>query len=954
MLNQSGEFLARVRLALEDDATRGLKQFGKTADQMAGKQIDIPWLKNVPAQAKQAGSAITDFSDQLKGFTQVGTRQNTIWQDGVGVGSKMTKIYKNQAGAVQEVTSVVDKNGKVTSNALKSVSAGAAKGAGAMAQLGMAMRRAIVVAPVWLILRSAMMGVLSLVKDNIKFLFDLETAMTRIKIVGKGTAEEYTRLQNTLVVLSKVYGVSASDAVEAAKVFAQQGKSITETIQLTQHAMLASQVLGKDVKIVVEDLTAATKGFDIAASQSIGIIDKWINVEKNFAVTSKDLADATKAAGATAHALGITLSEYLGDVTAVIEVTRKTGSEAARGLSFIYARMFSTARKTIQEVARVNIYLDAQKKATSELTGVLRPASDVLGEIADKWKNLGKEERVELAAALGSKRQMVVVNALMQNYNRSMDARIKAITSAGQAEIAFVKLQDTIAFKIKQVSSGWNIFTNALLNTDGFKQATDAMNSFLITLTYVVNAEQGYRAEMSSTITKQKMLAETEMSAASNLKEVIELRDQLLSRPPKDETADRVKNLNNFIEMLSKKEPTIKIAVETGDADQIDEAIRDVQKRAILKKVVLDVQLEYVPKILDAKKLANSMSSKLTGSKANLEQGILNLYKEQAVATEEQYKAALAEFEIKEGIKEFAEAELEAREKLTEPEKEGLKFASKIALFNIKNKDNKEEQLKYEIELTKNLESQYTKHDRNLKVQQLQNALLEEQEELRQKEKDSLTDSFLKIAKIKGLTESSSILAEAALYKQIHGEEAFRKNLELRLKLEERITREKLNQVEVSDETVKLYNIAKKEGIDIARELGKFLTGGITLQQLQEMPRAFESFKRNFSERFEAYQAADFMGIGYRGKGKLGGPRLVGQQGSLIPIQEFEAQKGLRPIEAKVNAPVTVSGININVNAELLGNTKEEIVANLKKKIVDVIQNDAEADKALKDKIELF
>ena len=138
MLNQSGEFLARVRLALEDDATRGLKQFGKTADQMAGKQIDIPWLKNVPAQAKQAGSAITDFSDQLKGFTQVGTRQNTIWQDGVGVGSKMTKIYKNQAGAVQEVTSVVDKNGKVTSNALKSVSAGAAKGAGAMAQLGMA------------------------------------------------------------------------------------------------------------------------------------------------------------------------------------------------------------------------------------------------------------------------------------------------------------------------------------------------------------------------------------------------------------------------------------------------------------------------------------------------------------------------------------------------------------------------------------------------------------------------------------------------------------------------------------------------------------------------------------------------------------------------------------------------------------------------------------------------
>ena len=246
------------------------------------------------------------------------------------------------------------------------------KATGGMGDLIAAMRRAAIVAPVWLILRSAMMKVVTLIQDQVKFMLDMEDAMARIKIVGKGTAEEFNNLKNTMVALAFTYGVSASAALDAAQIFAQQGRSVAETIALTRIAMLGSKALGDDIKNVINDLTAAVEGFQIPVNNAITIVDKYVAVEKEFAVTSRDLADATKASAATANQMGITIDEFLGDVTAIVEVTRKSGSEAARALSFVYARLFTTAKSTIEQITKIPFYLDAQGKATNELTGELR------------------------------------------------------------------------------------------------------------------------------------------------------------------------------------------------------------------------------------------------------------------------------------------------------------------------------------------------------------------------------------------------------------------------------------------------------------------------------------------------------------------------------------------------------------------------------------------------------
>jgi hypothetical protein len=96
----------------------------------------------------------------------------------------------------------------------ESVGPAVKKATGGMGDFVNAMRRAVIVAPIWMIMRSAIMGVSSLIQNQVKFMLDMEDAMARIKIVGKGTNEELLNLKNTIVALSYVYGVSASSALK--------------------------------------------------------------------------------------------------------------------------------------------------------------------------------------------------------------------------------------------------------------------------------------------------------------------------------------------------------------------------------------------------------------------------------------------------------------------------------------------------------------------------------------------------------------------------------------------------------------------------------------------------------------------------------------------------------------------------------------------------------------------
>jgi TP901 family phage tail tape measure protein len=720
---------------------KGIEQAVKGINSSIGKVGKEPIDTKITQQAKAIYAAFDNAGVPIekidKTFKEFNLEGKNIAFTTAQVG-KFNASLKASGASSQQINDI-NKN-------LKEMGVIAPKTAGGVNDFEKALRRAAIVAPVWMALRAAMQAVMSLIRDQVKFLIDLESAMARIRIVGKGTEEEFTNLKNSLVALSFVYGTASSKALDAAVIFAQQGKSVSETIELTQQAMLASIVLGKDIKTVTEDMTAAMNSYGIASKNSLSIIDKWIGVEKEFAVTSKDLADATKVTGATAKQVGVSIDALLGDVTAVIEVTRKSGSEAARGLQFIYARLLTSAKPVIQSLANIKFYLDENGKATNALTGTLRPATDILDELAAKWSSLTNEQQLQIASATGSKRQLVVMNALMINHNRSIDARITALTSAGQAERAFNIEQDTTAFKLEQLTAAWNNLANALGDTGAFKVAIDSMNQLVLSLVYLVDAEKAYNVIAQKIATQEKLRINKQKQLIDSYDELIKMRDKFLKEPPSDENTKRIEALNRTIQEVLDKNEVLDLAIKMHlPKENIDNIKKQISEDLSREDIEIAVKAEFAPKIAALKpdlfkevisgtSLLDVATGKVFVNAYNAakkipknQKEILELEQKQNEEIEKRIQEQKDTVIIQEGL-------VALSKELGDEDEERLQIERQLSNLNILESDNIEKRIQKEIELIRNSQYQVKDEEKILKLEELQNKLTEARLKFRKKE----------------------------------------------------------------------------------------------------------------------------------------------------------------------------------------------------------------------------
>jgi len=972
MPNRSEEFLAVIRLAMEgaESTLAKLKTVEKATTDMTSKQVEFPWLKNFPQQADTAQKTLSGFSKELLGFAAAGEKLNTVWKDGEPIGAKSVQTFRNQAGAIKQVTTEFDKNGQVVGQSLQEIYRGAAQAAPLIEQFGLALRRALIVAPVWMALRSAMMGLISLVRENVKFLVELESGLARIKIVGQGTEEEFKRLGTTLTALGVVYGVTASDAIKAAATFAQQGRNVTETIELTRVSALAAKVLGQDINDAVDNITAGINSFNLGYRNAITLVDKWINVERNFAVTGDDLARATKVAGSTANAFGVSISAFLGDVTAVIEKTRQSGDAAANALKFIYARLLTNGRRVLERFAKVPIFLKNGTEATFEQTKVLRSATDVLDDLASKWSRVGSAERTEIAIQVASKRQSNAFLALMDNYNRSLDARISALTSAGQAERAFGIEQDTTKFKVQQLTSAWNLLATAVADTRPFKGALDFFTDMAEAVTFLIDRQKAYEAEairqgriVQAGIDKQK-------NELAVVQELIELRTKLNARPISEKNNQRLEAINQALKEIAETSPQIASALENQIPEAIKNQVTKLQEDLSRKEIVWNVKLQFAGQIAALEDKLKGMSKDRTLFNAYLG----DTKEEQKIREELMAIRKKENDEIKKQIAlndanvlamqiaaiSVEDAESESEE-LTKQEEERLNIEEQLAEFSLQFADNQEAIVSKEIELVKQSTFAYGIHEKTTKLADLHNKLIQTRLQQELQEKNYLIDLTLQEMRLRGATQAQIDLVQAALEKQVFGEDKLRNDLSLRLKLEEDITKEKLNQTEIGRESLKLYDISQKYGISVATEIGKFITGQIDFSRLREMPKIFEIFKKEYVERFKEIQASLFLGIPFKGFGNFGGPRM-NAPGASIPVPEYNnialnLTKQLVKISSAANKPVSINGLNVSIAATIVAPEKgsiKERAAKITIDIADAIRNNNEVKKAIAERIEEF
>ena len=175
--------------------------------------------------------------------------------------------------------------------------------------------------------------------------------------------------------------------------------------------------------------------------------------------------------------------------------------------------------------------------------------------------------------------------------------------------------------------------------------------------------------------------------------------------------------------------------------------------------------------------------------------------------------------------------------------------------------------------------------------------------------------------KILGYQTSEILKAKGLLQNQLGITEKYEDTLARQLQIEREINSEKRLQSKLGTESMKLFEIAQKEGIDVAKKIGDVLAGEIDFDIfVRQGGQALEVFKNKFSDIFKQQQAlAFFKGETVPGlKGLRGGTEIkIEEEGLRKLISSFDVKTELRKQRAIDEQKRTISPLTAQKIQEL-------------------------------------
>jgi TP901 family phage tail tape measure protein len=198
--------------------------------------------------------------------------------------------------------------------------------------------------------------------------------------------------------------------------------------------------------------------------------------------------------------------------------------------------------------------------------------------------------------------------------------------------------------------------------------------------------------------------------------------------------------------------------------------------------------------------------------------------------------------------------------------------------------------------------------------------------------------------KLQGATNTQLAQAKILATDQLNIKEDTLTLLNQQLDLEKAIQEEKRLQNKLGSDSIKLFNIAQQDGVEIARQIGDVLAGNKDFNIFaRQGGKALEVFKREFEDLFKQQQALQF----FTGERVTEAPNL--RRGTSVAIQE-EALRQERPIgrteltraqaaaqqgftkisQIQATAPVTV---NANIDISKLSEVKDQFVKEVTKQL---------------------
>jgi TP901 family phage tail tape measure protein len=320
-------------------------------------------------------------------------------------------------------------------------------------------------------------------------LVELDRALTDIAIVTTMTREETQGLIGRYQEMAKQVGLTTTEVVKLSTAFFRQGREAEDALKLTQTAAVFARIAAINVNDAANFLTAAINGFNLAASESTRIIDRFAALGANAAASAQEIAIALSKVAPAAASAGVGIDNLMAFVTKAIETTREAPENIGTAFKTIFARMrqLTDIGKVDEDGTDVNNVEKALRNIGVELRdaqGEFRDLDKVLIDVGHRWPEISRSQQAYVATTLAGTRQQTRLIALFENFDRTLELIEVSQRSAGAAAIQHAKFMEGLEAATTNLKTSFQEFITSIANSDqmlfvidGLRVGIDLLNT---------------------------------------------------------------------------------------------------------------------------------------------------------------------------------------------------------------------------------------------------------------------------------------------------------------------------------------------------------------------------------------------------------------------------------------------------------------------------------------------
>lgn len=340
----------------------------------------------------------------------------------------------------------------------------------------------------WGLVSSGLSAFYDQLKKMPEEVYKIDSAMTNLYLVTDETSIRYQNFLSSAGKSAQQLGLSIAELVQQTANWAKLGYNLDDSSKLAKSSSIYSNLNGTDDATAITDLETAMKAFNIAASDSIEIVDIYTKLGKEFSASANQIAEGVKNSSSTFALQGNTLEQTAALLSGSGDIGQNAGElgSALKVASLRLASMKDRLREIGQEYENIGSVRNNQDQISSltkgqvsildEQNGKLKNTYTILEDLSKVWNSIATKDQGTLLDLIfgkqGAEQGLAILSGFQSGQiQKAYDA---AANASGTAYEQQGQRMESLESKTKQLGAAFQALSSTVVDSDFLKSLADS------------------------------------------------------------------------------------------------------------------------------------------------------------------------------------------------------------------------------------------------------------------------------------------------------------------------------------------------------------------------------------------------------------------------------------------------------------------------------------------------